>query len=189
MKNALPLLAALLLAAGVARAAPPVRTWEVETTRIWPRASTGAVADTLPRFGNTFATGDSGVVTDSVYVMNARYIVFIATSTGSDSLLSPLTHVQLPGSSTWLASTLNSVPFSGWSPAPAASGVRTVSSVAAAILGFYNETTIAGSTPQPMVNSYVRLKLKSSSLRRYDSANSATLAPTGGITVYALVWR
>lgn len=183
MNKLFVLACALALSYGIARAAPPVSTWECEARRVWPTAASGAVADTLPRFA-----ADSLVTTDSVNVYNARYVLLIAVGSGTDSLSTVLMQSQLPGTASWNGSGgVSALPYSAFTYG--AMNPNTITNAGKAIWAVFNETTVASSTPVPIANSYFRWRFRSGDLRRYNAPLSATLASTGNVSVYALVWR
>ena len=185
MMKRLALALALLVSAGIAHAAQ-VNTWECAPTQIWPRASTGATSDTLSRFA---PTPDSLTTTDSVYVFNARLVVLVAYSSGSDSLLVPIVQARMFNGAWVGTGGASFLPFSGLSLGATSASGTPITGAGKNIWSSYNETTIAGSTPIPMVNDYLRWRVSSSDLRRYATASSATLAATGNIRIVAYVWR
>lgn len=194
MKRLTALGCALLLSVGVARAAPAINTWEGVLTQIWPRSGSGLAADTLARFdialGDTKT--DSVSVTDSVMVYGARYILLLGVGSGTADSISVILQMKMPGSETWIGTggaafmpyscAACGGPFPGMTP-------NTLNGMARGVWGIYNEPTSAGSYPLPFVNTYYRWRVKSADKRRYNSANQATLASTGNITIYALIWR
>ena len=189
MLRRLALALALVASAGIAAAAPTRQDWECTAQRVWPPASSGLAADTLTRL--TYAgTTDSIDVTDSVYVFNARYVLLVAFGSATDSLALPLLQSRLPNGQ-WNGSAGTSfLPWSGFTPASGLASITApVNTTGRGVWGVYNETTVGGSTPLPMVNDYFRWRVASGDLRRYSGAAATGLVATGNYTLIAFVWR
>lgn len=188
MKRLVPLACALAVALAAVRAfsAPATYTWDNSVTRIWPPATRGALADTMTR---QLSAGDSIDVTDAVPVFGARVVYLLIASDGSDSMAVPLLQMQLPGATDWTGT-------GGSSFLPPTAGNTVINmntntlftSLTKFAWGFYNEVS-SGGTPVPITNTYFRWRVKSSDARRYNSANSATLASTGKYTIWAVVQK
>lgn len=169
--------------------APSVVPWAEPDLRI-------IYSDTLGMLSS-----DSVAVTDSVDVFGARYVCLSVTSGGSagtgafnggtgtayDSTAVPI--LQTKGlNGNWVGT--GSAPYVGTGT------LQSKSSTATTLIN--NETVISyeimavqegSGTPRPWPVSKVRWRIKSANARRYATASSATLSPSGRITYRVLVIR
>lgn len=177
MKRLLLPVLALLCAAAVSTAAPPVQTWEAEPKIIY--------ADTL-------GVIQDSTFTDSLYVSGARGIILMVraanTSLGADTLDVPTLQMKLPnGAWTYVGGNAN------WPPSTPQ--ITTLVTATTPItnqryaIGYSNEGSTQGGTPLPIVNSYVRWRVGSNMQRRFQGAASTNLASSGTITYTAFVLR
>lgn len=161
-----------------AQAQPAVNTWGNVTI-------TTVLQDTLPRFG-AMGTTDSAVTTPAVYVGGSRAISVILLSNGTDTVATPQLQVWLPGASAWLG-TGGAAVFPQVVNLP--TGGLNTTTAGKILWQSSGEQVTAGGTPLPCPTDSIRFKMKSADARRYNTALSATLAPTGTMTMRVYVWR
>ena len=161
-------------------AAPAQAPWDITTTTIH--------ADTLAR---GFAA-DSAIYTQAINVFGARAIVVDAITSGAGSVTADTLSVGNP-----IFDTCGTGTFTGNGGLSSMVGIEpsavgAVPAHGSFIYLFYGTgdgTAGAGGTPIPTTTRAIKMKLKGGNARRYDSANSATLAPTGTITIRIHVMR
>jgi hypothetical protein len=132
-------------------------------------------ADTLARF-----SADSVTTTAAIELVSKRGVIITVKSSGTDTITCTV-QTRIPGGN-WIGT--GGVKFVNGAITLPATGVQTTTFGNLLVSAFGTFDGTAGGTPMPLFAD-LRLRIKSADARRYDTANQATLAATGTITVVA----
>lgn len=168
---------ALVLTVGLAVAAVAPSLFAQPAVNTWNATSTQILSDTLPRFA-----AESVFVTPGFPIQGARAIVVVASTNGADTLAAVIPQVKVKDSA-YLGTAAGAL----FGSTESGTSIN-LTSGGRVVWAFYGSST-AGGTPLPIMADSLRLRVKSADARRYNSASSATLAPTGTITFVVTVWR
>lgn len=173
------LAAGVILAAVVgAYAAPAKYPWDITTTTIW--------ADTLPRG----FTADSAVYSSPIPVFGARAIIIDASTSGAGGITNDTLSVGHP-----IFDVTGTGNYTGAGGQGCIQGFEVPTGGAIGANGtqiyliYSSYGGVQAGTPVPMTTRSIKFRMKGGNARRYNTASSATLAPTGTITVRVHVVR
>ena len=180
------LVVSLFMAAG-GQAAPAQAPWDITTHTVHQ--------DTLSRG----ISGDSVTITAPITIIGARAFAieayaeslmvggtYMQAYVSRDTILAPAPIFDVGGTGTYAVVAASALP--GIYTAQAA-GLNLIASGRILATFYASMDATVGGTPIPIATRYMKLRLRTNETRRYATASSATLAPTGRITVRVHVMR